>query len=170
LPPASEEAGGFLNQKGVDEMKKLLLMLIILCLTMFSANAPAADVVVDLYTIGGVAFTNSYSLLTAVTTTGTTGDARYFKKYHSGEPAVPISKHMFTAIWSGVTPSNLVFTINCSQNGTNYGTCASVTMTESPTIIHMDKPGVTYVSSTLVSRSNGSTNTAITVTGTSGGL
>lgn len=112
------------------------------------------------YDLKTTAYTTSNTLLSAVTATGAG------TKWNL---QVPMNNHMCTATWGGTAPTNIIFTIDGSEDGTNFAALATVTMTESPYIFHISKPSVLYIRSTYSSKSSGDTTTSLTVTCTSGG-
>lgn len=143
-------------------MKRITLFILILCCIAGGAQAATQT----LYAAGGALHTQSYTLLSAVTGTGA-GTASTFT--YLGRANVPISKHMCTGTWGGTAnPTQVVFTLDCAEDGANYAACASVTMTASPTIFHVDKPGVVGVRGNVTSFTGGTAPT-FTLTCTSGG-
>jgi len=112
--------------------------------------------------------TGNYTLLSAVTSTGA-GTAKCFYKVSSGREAA-VSQHGCTSTWSGTAPTNIVHNLECSTDGRNFETCGAVTMTASPTLTYIDKPGLFCIRDNYVSKSGGDGTTALTTTCRSGGI
>lgn len=146
-------------------MKKLIVILAVL---LTASMSQAANISVREAPTG--AYTSSYVLLSSVTATGAGTSYSFAPGGGDAFGIVPIASHTCTSTWNGTAPTNIVFNIECSEDGTNFGTCAAVTMTASPTITHIaDKP-IRYIRGNYVSKSGGSTDTKLTLTCTSGGI
>lgn len=135
--------------------KIILAAVLALCLTAGAAPVHAASL--------GPGDQVSYTLLSGVTATGTPGTAVPFV-WDWPSVSVPVPKHMCAITWAGTAPTNVVVEFDCSHDGTNYGDCATVTATASPTIFHVDKPGIRYARGTYQQRTGGDGTTAVTMT------
>lgn len=144
-------------------MKKIILLIALLAVT-------GTAYAVNLNANSGIVYSGSYTLLNAVTATGA-GTAQSFTKINElTVNRVPVSKHMCTATWGGTTPTSIAFDVEGSEDGTNYGDLATVTMTASPTVFHIEKQSVTYIRGNYNSKVGGDGTTSLTLTCTSGGI
>lgn len=159
-------------------MKKIFLAVMIVAILAFSQAAWA----VEIFNMNGLVFTKSYSLLSAVTATGTSGSAKTFSMIGDNlcrtgnllsEMCIPLEKHMCTATLVSVpSATNMVFSIDLSEDGTNYSTPytvysgATVTMTSSSAEIWIEK-ATRYIRATPLVYTGASTTWTFSVSCTS---
>lgn len=141
-------------------MKKFIIAIAMVVLATYGFAAETIQVkTVD----GSDPYMNSYRLFSAVSTSNTTstGPAKFLQ--------MPISKHMCTGTWAGTVPTSLIFTVDGSEDGANFVPLATVTMTSSPYVFHIDKPSIVYTRGTTSTSVGGDNTTKFTLTCTSGG-
>lgn len=143
-------------------MRKFILAIALFSTLAIPSIVSAATTTAQLRYVESVPFTVNNFLLSSVTSTGASSTTINLQ--------LPMSKHMCSVTWGGTVPTSITISVDGSMNNSSFASLASVTVTESPTIFHIDKPGVMYLRGNYVTRVGGDATTSVTLECSSGGI